>query len=310
MARVNLDGKVWKDPRVKRLAKRRQWSLRETIGTLAAVWDVAYDNKTPIMPRVDVDTAAESDEFASDMIAEDLATAIGDDLVSVRLRGVEERIQYLLSQAERGRLGGLARAARAERGEDGRLQPNAKQAPSERQAFAKHPPALPLAPDLPLPLPPAQPLERVSGKPDAPALVDPIAELADTAVREINRLAGTSYRPDSKAIRKDCKSLHAAGHTPEDVTRVVEHKRAWLTDERMREHFRPGTLLRPSNFARYVDDARAKPAGHGHRVIPMLGRPIVVGPPADADDEPSFAHLGMQPPSVDVHVDDYEDEAS
>lgn len=130
MARLSLDGKVWKDPRVKRLAKRHKWSLRETIGTLAAVWDVAYDNKSPIMSRIDVDTAAETDNFAADMIAEDLATPIGDDMVQVRLRGVNERIQYLLAQADRGRAGGLAKA---------------KRTPSERQASGKQPPGLPTA---------------------------------------------------------------------------------------------------------------------------------------------------------------------
>ncbi len=151
MARVNLDGKVWKDPRVKRLAKRRGITIHTTVGMLAAVWDVAYDNKTPIMPRIDVDTAADADNFAADMVAEDLATPITDDLVSVRLRGVTERIQYLLQQAERGRKGGLVRTADAARDEHGRLQANAKQTPSERLANAERSPALPLDLDLPPP---------------------------------------------------------------------------------------------------------------------------------------------------------------
>ena len=146
MSRVNLDGKVWKDPRVKRLAKRRTWSLRETIGTLAAVWDVAYDNKTPIMRRIDVDTAAESDGFADDMVTEDLAEPIAEDLISVRLRGVRERIQYLLDQAERGRRGGHARAASADRADDGRLA-DAKQTLGDGLAEAKQCPALPPDPD-------------------------------------------------------------------------------------------------------------------------------------------------------------------
>lgn len=145
MARVNLDGKVWKDPRVKRLAKRRTWSMRETIGTLAAIWDVAYDNKTPIMRRIDVDTAAESDGFADDMIAEDLAEPIAEDLISVRLRGVHDRIEYLLRQAELGRRGGQAKAKRT--ASDG--QANASQSPSDNVADAERtsalPPALPLS---------------------------------------------------------------------------------------------------------------------------------------------------------------------
>lgn len=81
MARVSLDGKVWKDPRVKRLAKRQSMTVREVVGTLAAVWDVAYDNKSPEMPRVDVDTAADVDGFATDMVIEQLADELGDGCV-------------------------------------------------------------------------------------------------------------------------------------------------------------------------------------------------------------------------------------
>lgn len=145
MARVNLDGKIWKDPRVRRLARRRKWSMRETVGTLAAVWDVAYDSKSSIMSALDVDTAAETDGFAAELVLELLADQ--ENAEDVRLRGIEERIQYLIAQAERGRQGGRNRMANAERTASGRLA-SSKQTPGECQANAKHIPDLPLDPDL------------------------------------------------------------------------------------------------------------------------------------------------------------------
>jgi hypothetical protein len=193
MARVNLDGKVWKDPRMKRLAKRRSWSLRETIGTCAAVWDVAYDNKTPIMPRIDVDTAAETDNFADDMVAEDLATPVGANLLDVRLRGVTERIEYLLTQAERGRKGGFAKAASGKK--DGAFVANAKRTPSERLAPAYHSGALPLT--LPLPLPPTPDLDP---DPDQDRDHDRVAPdgARDDGPSEPLRLAGLLHELISK----------------------------------------------------------------------------------------------------------------
>jgi len=237
MARVNLDGKVWKDPRVKRLAKRRKWSVRETVGTLAAVWDVAYDNKSAVMPVIDVDTAAETDEFAKDMTTADLATQ--QDAQSVRLRGVTDRIEYLLAQAERGRLGGRARTA------------NAKRAPGGRLANGKQPPALPLAPDLPLA--PA-PDSKMSGKPDL------ATSIAEAAVAEINRLSGSNYQATSQSVRDLSQALAKAKHTPAEAVDVVRSKTPWLTEPDRREYFRPSTLLARKNFQKYLDEVRAKPA--------------------------------------------------
>ncbi len=147
MPRVNLDSMVWTDPRVKRLAKLAGMSMPFVVGTLAAVWNVAYEAKDPIMRALDVDTAAEVDGFAAMMMAPSVQLAEARDHGAVFLRGVTKRIAYLLTQAERGRLGGLAKAE-AKRS-DGQFVADAKQPPSTGQAHAYHSGSLPLPPDLP-----------------------------------------------------------------------------------------------------------------------------------------------------------------
>ncbi|MDQ3300768.1 MAG: hypothetical protein M3619_29650 [Myxococcota bacterium] len=243
MARVNLDGKVWKDPRVKRLAKRRTWSLRETIGTLAAVWDVAYDNKTPIMPRIDVDTAAESDNFAADMIAEDLATEVDEDLVMVSLRGVTERIQYLLAQADRGRKGGLARAAGAERDADGRL--GSKRTPSERQANAKHPPALPLD------------LDPSQDPPPEKSVAADAAVLAAVAVGTIEGITGRTFRADSEVTLRPCRKLAKRRVAPEQLRAAILHVAQPWVGTKFEDKIRPATLLQFERVTAALDDLAA-----------------------------------------------------
>jgi len=90
--------------------------------------------------------------------------------------------------------------------------------------------------------------EDMSGKPDAVAL------FASAAVGEINRLASTSYRPETSF--KLCRALVKAKHTPEEAVRVVRSKREWLADEKMRQYFRPATLL-SAKFANYLADIEA-----------------------------------------------------
>lgn len=120
--------------------------------------------------------------------------------------------------------------------------------------------------------------QDVSGKPDAAAL------LALTACEEINRAAGTRYHPDSKSVRDPCRKLAKNKHTADDVRRVVALKRPWLDDAKMREHFRPSTLLRPSNFEKYLDELDAAPlfaqGTHTMRIV------------SPDDDEPDLTYAG------------------
>ena len=265
MARVNVDGKVWKDPRVKRLAKRRSWSMREVVGTLTAVWDVAYDNKTEIMPRIDVDTAAESDDFAADMIAEDLAQPIGDDLVRVRLRGVKERIAFLLLQAEKGRKGGRAKARRVSA--EGQFEPTTKPGLDHGQAAAKQPGSLPLTLTPDLPLPPDHDQQRA---PNARrTLSDKAAELAAVAVDAINSLTGKCFRQTSKATLDDCTKLARHGVTATQLRAAVLHVgKPWVGHPIYDSRVCPSTLLQVKRVLAAIDEIDAGPARPGLRIVP------------------------------------------
>lgn len=83
-------------------------------------------------------------------------------------------------------------------------------------------------------------------------------ELASAAVDAINGHAGTKYEPDSDGTLKDARVLAKAKVTPDDIRAVVDAKwREWGSDDKMRPHFKPSTLLRPNNFRRYREDLAA-----------------------------------------------------
>lgn len=138
MARMSVDDSALRDPRVLRLAKKVGWSRRETLGALLDVWATCYDRASAFAEAEDIDATAQCDGFAAALCKVGLAD---DSPAGVRVRGVEDRIAFLKKQAELGRMGGLASAAK--RNED-----NANQAIA--QGSLKRPSSLPLAPDLAL----------------------------------------------------------------------------------------------------------------------------------------------------------------
>ncbi len=104
MARMSIDDSALRDPRVLRLAKRLGLSRRETIGTLLDVWAIAYDRQTEVLPQEDVDSAAEIENFSCDMIVVGLAVSCRG---GVRISGAQQRVEYLKSRREAGKIGGL-----------------------------------------------------------------------------------------------------------------------------------------------------------------------------------------------------------
>lgn len=169
MVRVNVDGDALRDTRVvKRLPRALGLDLYATLGRLVHVWILGYDQRSAIVTAIDIDDAANLDGFATAMIKAELAEDMGDG--KVRIRGVADRIGYLLAAAENGRKGGRARAEGAPRkgGRFIRRAPSRHQAgpgrsPSDRLAATRPLPLpLPPAPVLPLPLAPdpTQPLPQ------------------------------------------------------------------------------------------------------------------------------------------------------
>ena len=47
---------------------------------------------------------------------------------------------------------------------------------------------------------------------------------------------------------------------------VVQHKAAWLKDDKMREYYRPSTLFRPTHFENYLNVARREGFNAGAHV--------------------------------------------
>jgi len=108
-----------------------------------------------------------------------------------------------------------------------------------------------------------QETERV-GKPDDGSDVACIID-------EINKLAGTSFRPQTKESRKYIQA-RLQEHGLEAALKVVRQKaHDWLNDEKMKPHFVPVTLFREANFEKYLqasNTAAATPSGPDHRNNP------------------------------------------
>lgn len=263
--------------------------MPQTVGTLAAVWNVAYEAKDPHVSRLDVDTAAERDGFADLLIHPEvgLALALESD-PRVFLHGVKKRIEYLITQAERGRRGGEAKA-NAKR-TDGAFLANAKQTPSERLAEPYHsgglPLPLPLPPDLPLPPPLDQDPDqskRVSASPPllpSKAKGKPTeAELATVRV-VLDRLAersGVNYRGSEKHTKLIVARLRQ-GVSEWDMRRVIGYcaeKLQWQGNPKMHHYLRPETMFGPETVEKYLDAARSwepSPAPEDEAQAPPLLR--------------------------------------
>lgn len=92
--------------------------------------------------------------------------------------------------------------------------------------------------------------------PPVPKPPDRAEQIAEIAVAEINRLAGSSYKPDAKSTLKKAKALAKAKRTDDEILLVIRSKTKWVGDAKMHEHFCPDTLLGPENFDRYFDAAK------------------------------------------------------
>ena len=111
MARMSVDDRFLRDPRVKKLAKLCGWSRRETMGALLDVWAVAYDRAQPTISAEDVDLAAELEGFTAKMVEAGLAQrrpggkrgGYGGD---VWISGVSKRVEYLADARSKGSVGG------------------------------------------------------------------------------------------------------------------------------------------------------------------------------------------------------------
>lgn len=104
MARMSIDDKFLRDPRVTQLALELRMSRWEAMGRLIAVFAVCYDLERDVISCNQVDLAAERPGFGDAMFAVDLAV---NTRRGMRIRGAGKRIEYLAPKREAGRQGGI-----------------------------------------------------------------------------------------------------------------------------------------------------------------------------------------------------------
>jgi hypothetical protein len=110
MARMSVDDMVVRDQRITKLAKLIGWSRRETLGCLVMdVWPICYDQRESVIAAELVDLAAGIEGFALAMVASDLANWSRGNL-RIRIRGAQERIEYLDHKKRAGSVGGIKSA--------------------------------------------------------------------------------------------------------------------------------------------------------------------------------------------------------
>jgi len=292
MARMSIDDKLLRDPRVLRLARALGWSRRETVGALLDVFAVAYDRERDVLPSADIDIAAEREGFADLMFEVDLAEQVRG---RVRIKGAKERIEYLVSKSNAGRIGGI------KSGESRRK--SAKQKTNDREARRNPPDPVPDLPPDPVP-------DQISDPPPArdPAVPDPVPHSAPPSVPAVSQpapergdIAGTQQpmQPRGEAPmlwrelelartragkklgleilplpvgdrgERDLADLFAAARSRgpdavETLVRQVRHAIAMAASETIAGERDPewftGAVFSPNNFRRLVAKQPAKPA--------------------------------------------------
>lgn len=89
-------------------------------------------------------------------------------------------------------------------------------------------------------------------------LKNPINNNIASVVQLINSLTARNFRVDSKTTNKNLAFWFKEGASLEDALMVVRDRwERWKNKPEMREHLNPQTLFRPSNFERYLVEARA-----------------------------------------------------
>lgn len=194
MARMSIDDKFLRDPRVKAMAAQLGVHPRHMRGWLLEVFAVCYDLETDVLTPIIIDQAADHPGFADLLFSHDLATTARHGL---RIRGAKKRIKYLADKSESGRTGGV------KSGESRRNHAEAKRR-SKREANGN---PLPLVPDLPSPLVPEI-------RETAPARAIPVPQPVLAAARDRaelkRRLIGRAWTLGGEAFAR----VQASGIDP------------------------------------------------------------------------------------------------
>lgn len=280
MARMSIDDRFLRDPRVYRLARDLGWSTFEAQGRLLHVFAVAYDridagSEEGLMAPDDVDIAGAHPGLADALVRHDLAEQTRRGL---RIRGARERAKYLQTRESAGRAGGLKSGeTRRNRAKvQTKVSFEASEAPSNPSAdpsvpdAASAPDAVELLEDSDTPAAVGSPLDSFKAQVDRAAAArsprtkakasDPTPAERDAALRVLGKLShrnGVQYTGSPQHIRLIARHLRA-GVDEMTLRYVVGYcaiELGWATDPKMAAYLRPETLFGPQTLAKYLDPA-------------------------------------------------------
>lgn len=90
-------------------------------------------------------------------------------------------------------------------------------------------------------------------------------EAVEAVVGMINQIAGTQFKASNKETHRMI-TARLGEYGKQALLDVVQHKAAWLKDDKMREYYRPSTLFRPTHFENYLNVARREGFNAGAHV--------------------------------------------
>jgi hypothetical protein len=216
--RVNVDSKAFVDARFKRLGARLRMNWFEALGRCLPVWALAYENRSAIMSRLDIDGSSETADFTAAMIAVDLA--VEQSSGEIYLRGVTERVEYLLLQDAKRALAAAAKRAKLglSPGPSPGTSPGKNGVTIPRDRPPGRPPGTEPSIDASPGTSPGTPRIRVSGVPYSPDQdLDP--DLVPRAAAAVPR-----EEPDPTRLPFETKT---SGRTPEESARYDLAQKAW-----------------------------------------------------------------------------------
>jgi uncharacterized phage protein (TIGR02220 family) len=262
-ASVRIESKAFEDPRFGILARLLGFADgHHALIKVARVWqwqaeEYAPDSPTYVVPNDILEHylgPGSGEALVKSRLAYCEPIGSGGD-VGYRMRGSTGRIEWLYAKRQNGKKGGRPCKSEPVGFGLGSQLGDLYQTDIEP---ASNPPS-----PSPSPSPVQERESSQSGRPDAPALSlvplpvvpkpDPVAAAAELAIAELNHLTGKHFAPDSKPVIANVRALLKAKHTADDMLRVIRFKVArWNGRAEMRENLVPTTLLRPSNFERYL----------------------------------------------------------
>ena len=283
MARMSIDDRFLRDPRVLRMGLALGWSKYETRGRLLEVFAIVYDRvnagSEPLLTSADIDAAAEWPGLADRMVEFDLATPTRRGMIHVR--GAKEHTNYLNTRVSAGRSGGIqsGETRRKKAIEKSKVTFDLNEGRSNPSASASD---LVSASDLDLVIPEKNSARPSGGgaHPGLPGLENAIERnLGEFGLRrarktkpsEASEIASVRVVLDKLTAQNGVRYSGTEAHTkliirqlrrgiPEmDMRAVIGYcavELGWATDDAMVKYLRPETLFGPDTISKYLDPAR------------------------------------------------------